>query len=237
MDRRLVAPLAFALLLTAPIDRDLQAQQPVADQYRAVANRIIDAAIADSSGAWTRLAAFVDYSGSRLSGSVNLERGIDWVLAEMKKDGLANVRGEPVMVPHWVRGRESLTLVLPRAGRRADARLGGSIGTPAAGITAEVLVVESYDELTKRAAAGEGQDRPLRRALHDYGADRAVPRRWRLGRGEGRRRRRTAPLGRPLRHAHAAHRRHALRLHRHEDPLRRDPDGGRHDVPPHAGAR
>lgn len=143
-------PLAF---LAAP----LAAQQPVADRYRDVANKIIDAALADSSGAWNRLAAFVDYSGPRLSGSANLERGIDWVLAEMKKDGLVNVRGEPVMVPHWVRGRESITMRQPREADVPMLGLGGSVGTPADGITAEVLVVSSFDDLTARAAEAKGR--------------------------------------------------------------------------------
>ena len=142
-----------ALLLAAP----LAAQQPVADQYRAVANRIIDAALADTMVSWNKLAAFVDYSGPRISGSANLERGIDWVLAEMKKDGLANVRGEPAMVPHWVRGKESLTLVQPRDADVPMLGLGGSVGTPEGGITAEVLVVTSFDDLTRRAAEAKGK--------------------------------------------------------------------------------
>jgi len=142
-----------ALLLAAP----LSAQQPVADQYRAVANRIIDAALADTMVSWNKLAAFVDYSGPRISGSANLERGIDWVLAEMKKDGLANVRGEPAMVPHWVRGKESLTLVQPREADVPMLGLGGSVGTPESGITAEVLVVTSFDDLTRRAAEAKGK--------------------------------------------------------------------------------
>ena len=49
-----------------------------------------------------------DRFGNRLSGSESLERAIDWILAEMARDSLAGVRGELVMVPHWVRGRESL---------------------------------------------------------------------------------------------------------------------------------
>jgi len=49
---------------------------PVARDFKAVADRIIDAALADSSGAWNTLARFTDYSGARLSGSPALERGI-----------------------------------------------------------------------------------------------------------------------------------------------------------------
>ena len=154
------------VLLAAP----LAAQQPVADRYRDVANTIINAALADSMGSWSRLAAFVDYSGPRLAGSANLERGIDWVLAEMKKDGLANVRGEPAMVPRWVRGRESITMLQPREADVPMLALGGSIGTPAAGITSEVLVVNSFDDLTRRAAEAKGKIVLFDVPFTDYGA-------------------------------------------------------------------
>jgi hypothetical protein len=40
-----------------------------------------------------------DTFGHRLSGSDPLEKAIDWAVAAMKKDGLENVRKEPVMVP------------------------------------------------------------------------------------------------------------------------------------------
>jgi len=125
-------------------------------RYRPAAERIIAAATADSA-AWRRLAELVDRFGNRLSGSDNLERAIDWALDEMKRDGLQNVRGEPVMVPHWVRGQESVELMSPVRRRLPMLGLGGSIGTPAGGITAEVLVVSSFDELERRAGEAKGR--------------------------------------------------------------------------------
>lgn len=124
--------------------------------YDDAANRIIAAATADSA-AYNRLAELTDNFGNRLSGSESLERAIDWIIAEMKKDGLSNVRGEPVMVPHWVRGAESIELVSPRVAPIRMLGLGGSIGTPPEGITAEVLVVSSFEELTQRAAEARGK--------------------------------------------------------------------------------
>jgi carboxypeptidase Q len=162
-------PLALIASPLLPATR-LAAQRPVADQYRTVANRIINAAMADSSVAWNRMAALVDYSGPRLAGSANLERSIDWMLAEMKKDGLANVRSEPAMVPHWVRGRESITMTIPREADVPMLGLGGSIGTPAAGITGEVLVVSNFDELTRRAAEAKGRIVLFDVPFTDYGA-------------------------------------------------------------------
>ena len=101
---------------------------------------------------YNRLATFVDTFGSRIAGSSNLEHSIDYVLAELKKDGLDNVHGEDVTVSHWVRGKESAQMIMPRNQTIALLGLGGSVGTPTDGITAEVLVVTSFDELHARAS-------------------------------------------------------------------------------------
>ena len=82
------------------------------DAHRPAAQRLI-AESQRTDFAWQRLAELTDTFGHRLSGSDALERAIDWAVAAMKKDGLENVRKEPVMVPKWVRGRESLELVAP----------------------------------------------------------------------------------------------------------------------------
>jgi carboxypeptidase Q len=75
----------------------------------------------------------------------------------MAEDGLENIRGEPVMVPRWVRGEESAELLSPRWARLPMLGLGGSIATPAGGIIADVLVVGSFEELTARAAEARGR--------------------------------------------------------------------------------
>ena len=124
--------------------------------YRAIADSLIHAATGDSA-AYARLGSLVDGFGHRLSGSASLEAAIDWVLAQMKSDGLENVRGERVMVPHWVRGEESVELVKPRRARLSMLGLGGSIATPRRGITAPVLVVTSFDDLHERAAEARGK--------------------------------------------------------------------------------
>ena len=151
---RLVTSLSAAIL-SAALVHPVYAQS-IADRYRADANRIIDAALADST-AWNRLAEMTETYGNRLSGTPSLEKAIDWVIAKMKEDGLQNVRGEPVMVPHWVRGAESAQLVLPREQNLPMLGLGGSIATPPAGITADVIVVGSFSDLTAKAAQARGK--------------------------------------------------------------------------------
>jgi carboxypeptidase Q len=156
---RPLGSLASALavcLLTVPLPRPAIAQQPIATTYQTVADSLIRAATGDSA-AYTRLGILVDRFGHRLSGSASLEAAIDWILGEMGRDGLQNVRGEPVMVTHWERGVESAELVRPRRAPLRMLGLGGSVGTPKAGITAPVLVVSSFDELKQRAAEAKGK--------------------------------------------------------------------------------
>jgi carboxypeptidase Q len=167
MRRLLINCAAIAALLPF---RPAAAQQPadIAAAYRATADRIIAAALADSS-AYDRLTELVDRFGPRLSGSSNLERALDWMLAEMARDGLDGVRGEPVLVPHWERGRESVELLLPYARRLPMLGLGGSIATPPDGITADVLVVSSFDELRTRAEQARGRIVLFDVAFQSYG--------------------------------------------------------------------
>lgn len=148
----LTAGVLASVSLTSP---GLHAQ-PVADRYREAASRIISRALRDSA-AWNRIAVLTETFGHRFSGSESLERAIDWTLAEMQRDGLDAVRGEPVMVPRWVRGSESAELMSPRRQNLPMLGLGGSIATPPQGITAEVMVVTSFDDLRARAAAARGK--------------------------------------------------------------------------------
>jgi carboxypeptidase Q len=158
MFRPRIARLIPLLLVSLPVAVSAQAEPltPLQRHYQVVADSLINRALADSA-AWQRLAELVDRFGHRLSGSSSLESAIDWILVQMRGDGLDNVRGERVMVPHWVRGEESAELVEPRSVRLPMLGLGGSIGTPPEGITAEVLVVGSFDELTARAAEARGK--------------------------------------------------------------------------------
>lgn len=97
---------------------------------------------------YPRLVQLCDRFGPRLSGSANLERAIDWILAELVRDGLSTARGEPVMVPRWVRGKEELWLKAPSEQRLDLLGLGGSVSTPPDGLSGPVVVVQRFEELT-----------------------------------------------------------------------------------------
>ena len=120
------------------------------------ASRIIAAATADDA-AWKKLAELCDDVGPRLSGSAGLERGIVWALKTFQDEGHENVRAERVMVPKWVRGKESCAMVFPRDHVMSMLGLGGSIGTPAEGITAEVVTVADKAELDRIGDVAKGK--------------------------------------------------------------------------------
>ena len=122
--------------------------QEIQSTYEQTANKIISALEKDSIG-YNRLGYLCDMFGPRLSGSRNLERAIDWAISEMKKDGLTNVKGERVKVPTWIRGEESLKILVPFERDLRVLGIGGSVSTNKAGVRGEVVVVDSFDDLER----------------------------------------------------------------------------------------
>ena len=144
-------------ILAAPPTGSSASTPATEDQaLRQTLSKLIQTAT-NSDIAFPRLAYLCDMFSPRFSGSTNLEAAIDWILGEARKDGLDNVHGEDVMVPHWVRGDESLTLVQPVARTLHMIGLGGSIGTPPDGIEAEILIVKSFEDLQQHSAEAKGK--------------------------------------------------------------------------------
>ncbi|MEQ9091374.1 MAG: M28 family metallopeptidase [Balneola sp.] len=144
--------ILFALFITIPG----VSQHLVKKNIKETSDKLIKSALANNLG-FERLAHLTDYYGPRLSGSEVLEQGIDWVVQEMEKDGFDRVWTQPVTVPHWVRGKESITLDAPIQKELPMASLGGSVGTPEEGITAEVMLVKSFEDLEKRGSEAKGK--------------------------------------------------------------------------------
>jgi len=138
--------LSRVTLLLAPLSV-LAATQPLYESYKETAGRIIAAALADEDG-YAKLSYLCDRIGNRLSGSEALNQAIQWAAAQMKRDGLENVATPAVKVPHWARGREEAELLKPVRHRLTMLGLGGSVGTPPEGITAEVVPVKNFEALT-----------------------------------------------------------------------------------------
>ena len=158
MSIRRVPLLVLTAVLALSPGGNVHAQARAAwlGHYREPAARLVAEATANAF-AWERLALLTDTFGHRLSGSPQLEGAIQWAAEEMKRDGLENVRIEPVMVPKWVRGRERADIVQPAHRALAMLGLGDSVGTSPEGVEAEVLVVQSFAELDAKSALAKGR--------------------------------------------------------------------------------
>src|SRR6266542_4358527 len=100
---------------------------------------------------WVR--SLADEVGPRLSGSPQDAVGVAWALATLKAAGLTNVDAEKVMVPAWQRGVEMGEVTAPYKQRLVLTALGGSVGTPEAGLEAEVVEAGSLEALDAKGAA------------------------------------------------------------------------------------
>lgn len=129
------------------------------ESHQSNAEKIINHALYGpaQNQSYNRLAEFTDTFGSRIAGSQNLENAIDYMVTKLKEDGLDNVHTEAAQVPHWVRGNESAVMISPRYHPMAMLGLGSSIGTPPEGVTADVLVVTSFDDLKAKASKAKGK--------------------------------------------------------------------------------
>ncbi len=141
--------------------------------YADAAGQIIERALRED-GAWKKLEELCDDIGHRLSGSAGLEKAVNWAADTLRRDGHENVRLEKVMVPKWVRGHESLRMLSPQEVEIPMLGLGGSVGTPSDGITAEVLSVRDEDDLHARGEQVRGKivlfDVPMSRENEETGA-------------------------------------------------------------------
>jgi carboxypeptidase Q len=165
LPRRLLLSLCAIFILSNATAAD---REPLDVQYQPAANKIIEFGLSDDT-AFTRLAEMCDTFGPRFSGSQNLEDAIDWCLAKLNEDGFENVRGEPVTVPNWSRGRESARGFSPRPFDLYMLGLGGSVGTPPDGIRAPALVVSSFEELREKSAEAKGRIIVFNAPFTDYG--------------------------------------------------------------------
>ena len=147
--------LAFSILNARAQQTPSPSPSPTPVQYPAqlVAElKQLQQAALTSDYAYRQVAHLANNIGPRLSGSVQAQKAVEYVASEMKALGL-EVRLEKVMVPHWVRGEETAALIeFPGMAANTTQKivltaLGGSVATPAEGLTAEVVVAKDFDEL------------------------------------------------------------------------------------------
>ncbi len=175
MSRRLAAVLVL-LLLSCSSSRDGLGNpgQPsrAADESSLLERaRLLSSLALNEGQSHEMLSELTRVAPARLSGTPAADRAVEWAEASMKRLGLKNVRRERVMVPRWIRGDvASCSMILRDSEEELDiAALGGSIATPEEGISGEVLMVRSFEELRRKASRAEGKiiffNRPMPRAL------------------------------------------------------------------------
>lgn len=97
--------------------------------------------------------------GPRLSGSENAAKAVDWGRKKMESYGFDRVRLQAVSVPKWKRGpTEQATAITKKFSKTLHiTALGNSVGTPHSGLEAEVIEVQSLEEVNKLANKVKGK--------------------------------------------------------------------------------
>jgi carboxypeptidase Q len=148
---RLLVCCCFLVTVVVSAQTDATVQNAFSSRVLQDLPRIQQAALASDFG-YQRAAHLSDNIGPRLSGSPQYQQAAEYVAEQMRQMGL-DVTMEKVMVPHWVRGKETAELTefpgqAPNTTQKVVlTALGGSVATPADGVVAPVLVVNSMDEL------------------------------------------------------------------------------------------
>ena len=135
--RIFIALLFFSLVLHAQ------------EEIEPTIKKIYQTALLDGQS-YPWLAHLSNQIGGRLSGSLNAQRAVEWGKEELDALGLDRVWLQPVMVPKWIRGTFEYANIETSPGNTINVpvcALGGSIATPLAGIRAEVVEVQDFEEL------------------------------------------------------------------------------------------
>jgi carboxypeptidase Q len=154
LSMRSVIAVFLSVIFGLPIMAAQQAPQSpnlYSPQLMAQLKQLQQAALS-SDYAYTQVARLCNNIGPRLTGSPQAQHAVEYVAGEMRRLGL-EVQLEKLMVPHWVRGVETGELVqftgqAPNTTQKITlTALGGSVATSPEGLTAEVVVVENFDQL------------------------------------------------------------------------------------------
>ncbi len=154
LGRRAAAIVGLAVGLSLVAACPASARNP----YHDIARRLLERGLADR-GAFSILQKILA-AGPRLTGSPQAEAAVAAAFRLLQDMGFDNVHLEPVEVVRWVRGpKEEARLLSGTGGTIAldVCALGGSVGTPAAGLKARVLEVRSFEELGRAGDLAGGR--------------------------------------------------------------------------------
>lgn len=133
-----------------------RAQDGSLDQYKIDIRNIYNVALTKGNS-YEWLDHLSNRIGGRLSGSLGAQLAIEWAEYELREVGADKVWLQDVMVPKWVRGNYEYANIETQPGSsiKVDVcALGGSIATPAYGLSAHVVEVQNFDELDALGTEG-----------------------------------------------------------------------------------
>ena len=117
--------------------------------------------ILENGKAYDNLHDLTKQIGGRLSGSPQMYKAEQWGLHTMQASGAEKAWLQECMVPHWVRGGKDEAYFNVNGKKnltRLDViALGNSMGTPPKGISANVLLVNSFDDLESKKELVKGK--------------------------------------------------------------------------------
>jgi carboxypeptidase Q len=122
--------------------------------------RAVYTAALTTSPAYEQLRELTTKFPGRLSGSKNLEGAVLWAKSVLGQTGCDRIELQPVMVPHWERGAAESVRLLPtilggKAPHLTAVALGGSVPTPAGGLRAPIIELQSLDGLKTANVKGK----------------------------------------------------------------------------------
>ncbi|ROQ22383.1 M20/M25/M40 family metallo-hydrolase [Gallaecimonas pentaromativorans] len=161
--RKLLVSLLFASLPAAAAvsEPDIQTAEKLRDQALA------------SHQAYDLVKSLVVEVGPRLAGSENNKKAEAWAVAKLKSLGFDKVYTEALTIPTWARGTIHAEISAPYRQHLVLTALGGSVGTDAKGIDAEVVRFADIDALKaadRNAVAGKIVfiDKPMARVQNGF---------------------------------------------------------------------
>jgi carboxypeptidase Q len=160
--RDCIGLVCLALSVTTPV----LAQQAIP---RAPAAALIAGGLKDDK-AYEITRDLTTENGPRLAGSGAEARARDWAVGRLTREGFTNVRVDPFSITYWGRVRESASILGPFGQRLEVHAAGGSAGTGANGIEADVvrfadmaaLRAAPAGSLTGKIAFVDGEMQPTR---------------------------------------------------------------------------
>ena len=158
-NKKLFLFLATLFSLNAVSFSSLSAQAKTTDEDAFFIRKIHDLALTEGQ-CYPWLRHLTKKVGARLSGSPQAAAAVEYTRQILDTLGLDSVWRQPVTVPHWVRGEKETVRIASSSMGSIDLNalaLGGSVATGPGGISAEVVEVETMEELEKIGSGVKGK--------------------------------------------------------------------------------